>query len=47
MSQPVTLLIDEGPETIDVANRTGFRYFTDVERFRDYVHREVLALEPT
>ena len=46
MSQPVALLIDEGPETIEIANRAGFLYFTDAERFRDYVNREVLALEP-
>lgn len=46
LSTPVALLLDEPEETEDVANRAGFRYFTDVESFKDYVRREVLALEP-
>jgi hypothetical protein len=46
LSQPVALLIDEGWETIEVVNRAGYRYFTDVDEFQDYVLREVLALEP-
>jgi hypothetical protein len=44
LSQPVALLIDEGPETIDTANRAGYRYFTDAEEFRDYVLQEILAV---
>ena len=42
-SQPVTLLIDEGQETEEAANRMGFRFFTDIDSFRTYVRREVLA----
>ncbi len=44
-SQPVALLIDESREVEEIANRAGFRYFTDVEVFRQYVQREILALE--
>ncbi|MGH2584815.1 MAG: GmrSD restriction endonuclease domain-containing protein [Dehalococcoidia bacterium] len=46
LSQPVALLINEGQETEEAANRAGFRYFTDLEAFRAYVERDVLALEP-
>ncbi len=45
-SQPVSLLIDEGRETEEAANRAGYRYFTDLEAFRSYVEREILALMP-
>ena len=44
LSQPVALLIDEGPETEEAANKAGFRFFTDVDSFRSYVEREVLAV---
>lgn len=44
LSQPVALLIDEGDETENAANRAGFRYFTDVASFKRYVEREVLAV---
>jgi hypothetical protein len=43
LSQPVALLIDEGPETEEAANKAGFRFFTDADSFRRYVEREVLA----
>ncbi len=46
LSVPVALLIDEGRETEEAANRAGFRFFTSVDEFKDYVRREVLALEP-
>lgn len=45
-SQPVALLLDEPKEGQDRANAAGFRYFTDIKRFKDYVTREVLGLEP-
>ena len=47
LSQPVALLIDEGQETEEAANRAGYRYFTDAESFRAYVRKEILAAEPT
>ncbi len=43
LSVPVALLINEGPETEEAANRAGYRYFTDVDEFRAYVRREILA----
>jgi hypothetical protein len=44
LSRPVALLIDEGQETEEAANRAGYRYFTDAESFRLYVQGEILAL---
>lgn len=49
LSDPVALLIDEGPEVEAVANNAGFRYFTSVSAFKKYVQTEILAspeLEP-
>ncbi len=43
LSQPVVVLLDEGPEIEDVANQAGYRFFTSVESFKEYVTREVLA----
>jgi hypothetical protein len=45
LSEPVALLIDEPLATHDAANRAGYRFFTDVDSFRAYVRREVLASE--
>ena len=45
-SQPVALLLDEGNDTEELANRAGFLFFTDVERFENYVRHDILALEP-
>ena len=45
LSQPVALLIGEGPETEEAANQAGYRYFTNADDFRAYVRREVLAIE--
>ncbi len=44
-SQPVALLLDEGDETEQAANAAGFRFFTNVEQFKAYVRREILAIE--
>jgi hypothetical protein len=46
LSQPVALLIDEGQETEEAANRAGYRYFTDAEALRAYVRKEILAVVP-
>ena len=46
LSDPVALLIDEGRETLEAASEQGFRCFTDLETFKDYVIQEILALEP-
>ncbi|MCB0168735.1 MAG: DUF262 domain-containing protein [Anaerolineae bacterium] len=45
LSEPVALLIDEDIQTLEVASEEGFRCFTDVESFKNYVTHEVLALE--
>ncbi len=42
LSQPVCMLIDEGPEVIALANRKGFRYFTVISDFKGYVEEEIL-----
>ena len=46
LSDPVTLLIDEGRETLEAASEQGYRFFTDVESFKAYVTEDILALEP-
>jgi len=45
LSDPVTLLINEGEETKKVANQAKYRFFTDVDSFREYVQRDILALD--
>jgi hypothetical protein len=44
-SQPVTLLLEEGQEVEEAANRAGYHYFTDIAAFRTYVLCEILAAE--
>ncbi|MFO8072039.1 MAG: hypothetical protein R6V85_09215, partial [Polyangia bacterium] len=44
LSEPVVLLIDEGPDTLMAANEAGYRYFTLVEELQDYVEQELLGL---
>ena len=41
LSGPVALLIDEGPELLALANRRGFRCFTSVDAFKQYVRAEI------
>ena len=43
LSQPVALLIDEGRDTQEATNSQGYRFFTDVDRFREYVSSEVIG----
>jgi len=42
LSQPVAVLLNEPAETIAVANRAGFRCFTNTADFRQYVEDEIL-----
>jgi hypothetical protein len=44
LSQPVALLLNEEEDVEQMANQAGYRYFTDVESFREYVLREILAV---
>jgi hypothetical protein len=42
LSQKVALLIDEDEETWKAANKAGFRYFTSVNEFKEYILKEIL-----
>ena len=42
LSEPVALLLDEGDDVIELANRAGLRCFISVESFRTYVSKELL-----
>ncbi len=46
LSQPVALLIDEPIEVEEAVNRAGFQFFTTLDSFREYVNREILAVNP-
>lgn len=43
LSQPVALLLNEGPTVEEAAGRQGFRFFVSVEEFKDYVSSEILG----
>ncbi|HEV2851190.1 MAG TPA: DUF262 domain-containing protein [Thermoanaerobaculia bacterium] len=43
LTQPVAILINESTETVDAASAAGFRCFTEIETFLDYVAQEVLS----
>ena len=43
LSQPVAVLLNEGPETVNVASLAGFRCFTTIQDFKYYVEKEILA----
>jgi len=45
LSDPVALLLNEGLETIEAVNNAGFKYYTSVEEFKNYVEEEILSLE--
>ena len=45
LSEPIAVLIGEGPETLNAANSAGYHYFTDVQAFQHYVQHEILASE--
>ena len=45
LSKPVTLLINEGIDTLSAAGGAGYLYFTDVNSFKHYVQSEILAVE--
>ncbi len=46
-SQPITLLLDEGDDTLQVAQLNGYRCFTDFDQFEQYVQGELLGVELT
>ena len=42
-SQPVAVLLNEPPATLQAANQNGFRYFSTVDSFKAYVRAEVVG----
>jgi hypothetical protein len=44
LSQPIALLLNEGPDTQEVVNAHGYRFFTSADAFKAHVTRDVLAL---
>lgn len=42
----MAILLNEGSEIQTRVNQAGYRYFTNLEDFSEYVQREILALEP-
>lgn len=45
LSEPVAVLLDESAEVISAANLAGFRCFTTVSDFRNYVATEIVRAE--
>jgi hypothetical protein len=43
LSEPVAVLLNESTETIAIASQAGFRCFTDVGEFKQYVSSEVVV----
>jgi hypothetical protein len=44
LSDPVAVILDESPEIEAILNRLGYKFFTSVDDFKDYVRKEVLSL---
>jgi len=42
LTEPVAVLLNEGPETLRIAAEQGLRCFTEVEKFKRYVREEIL-----
>lgn len=45
LTVPVTVLLNESVETLSLASGAGYRCFTSVAAFQDYIQREILSLE--
>jgi hypothetical protein len=45
LSQPVVVLLNEGPETMAIASQAGYRCFTTIAEFQRYVQTEILVQE--
>ena len=43
LSQPVALLLNGNTETVTLASRAGFRCFTSIGPFKEYVEKEILG----
>jgi len=44
LSQPVAVLLNEEPETEEIVNNAGYRFFTKIDEFKRYVESDILAL---
>ncbi len=44
LSQPVAVLLNENNETLALASRAGFRCFTSLDAFKQYVSEEILGM---
>ena len=42
LSEPAAVLLNEPAETISIANKAGFRCFTSVKEFKNYVNNEII-----
>jgi hypothetical protein len=45
LSQPVVVLLNEGSETMAIASQAGYRCFTVISEFQQYVQSEILVQE--
>jgi hypothetical protein len=45
LSQPVTILLNEESDVEEAANAAGFRFFTDVGAFKEYVEEDLMGDE--
>jgi hypothetical protein len=43
LSQPVVVMVNEGAETMAIASQAGYRCFTAIAEFQQYVRSEILA----
>jgi hypothetical protein len=46
LSQPVVVMLNEGPEVLAIASQAGYRCFTVVAEFQRYVQSDILVQEP-
>ena len=42
-SRPCAVLLNEPREVEEAANRAGYRFFTSIAEFKEYVEKEILA----
>lgn len=43
LSRPVAILLDEPDEVEEIVNQFGYLYFTNLERFYNYIEQEILS----
>jgi hypothetical protein len=45
LSEPVTVILDEDASIEEIVNQSGYRFFTDIATFKQYVRGEILAAD--